>query len=159
MALFGIEGPFWFNHGWLAVNPGAYGAWIPMTAAIVTRPDLRQTVERGVARTTGTLVGVAIASVVAFLLHPLPALLAALVVLFAAASYFLVYVNYAAFAASLTAYVVFLLTLAGTPERAVIGRRVFCTVLGAALAWLGHLLFASVDRGKTSATSSGREVS
>jgi uncharacterized membrane protein YccC len=120
--------------------------WIPMTAAIVTRPDLRQTVERGVARTVGTLVGVAIASAVAFLVHPLPALLAVLVVLFAAASYLLVYVNYAAFAANLTAYVVFLLTLAGAPERAVIARRVFCTVLGAGLAWLGHLLFAGVDR-------------
>jgi len=120
--------------------------WIPMTAAIVTRPELRQTVERGVARTAGTLVGVAIASGVAYLVHPLPALLALLVVLFAAAGYLLVYVNYAAFAASLTAYVVFLLTLAGAPERAVIARRVFYTVLGAGLAWIGHLLFARVER-------------
>ncbi len=130
--------------------------WVPMTAAIVTRPNLRQTVERGVARTVGTLVGVAIATAVAYLLHPLPALLALLVVLFAAASYLLVYVNYAAFAASLTAYVVFLLTLAGAPERAVIARRVFCTVLGAALAWLGHLLFARVERLNVSA---GEDVS
>lgn len=68
---------------------------------------------------------------------------ALLVVLFAAVGYLLLYVNYAAFAASLTAYVVFLLTLAGAPERAVVARRAFCTVLGAGL---GHLLFTSVER-------------
>jgi Fusaric acid resistance protein-like len=123
----------------------ANGYWIPMTAAIVTRPELRQTVERGLGRTIGTLAGAAIATALALLLHPLPALLALLVVLFAAVGYLLLYVNYAAFAASLTAYVVFLLTLAGAPERAVIERRALCTVLGAALAWIGHLLFSGVE--------------
>jgi hypothetical protein len=129
--------------------------WIPMTAAIVTRPELHQTVERGLARTAGTLAGAAIATAAAFLLHPLPWLLALLVVLFAATGYLLLYVNYAAFAASLTAYVVFLLTLAGAPERAVIARRALCTVLGAGLAWLGHVLFASVERRATSLAASG----
>jgi hypothetical protein len=129
--------------------------WIPMTAAIVTRPELRQTFQRGVARTAGTLAGAAIATAAAFLLRPLPGLLALLVVLFAAAGYLLLYVNYAAFAASLTAYVVFLLTLAGAPERAVIARRALCTVLGAGLAWLGHLLFAGVDRAAAGVVPSG----
>ncbi|HXJ21277.1 MAG TPA: FUSC family protein [Polyangia bacterium] len=130
--------------------------WIPMTAAIVTRPELRLTVERGVARTAGTLAGAAIATAAAFLLHPLPWLLALLVVIFAAAAYLLLYVNYAAFAASLTAYVVFLLTLAGAPERAVIARRALCTVLGAGLAWLGHVLFAGVERTANFVPSDGR---
>jgi hypothetical protein len=130
--------------------------WIPMTAAIVTRPELRQTFERGLARTAGTLAGAAIATALAFVLHPLPTLLAALVVLFAAAGYLLLYVNYAAFAGSLTAYVVFLLTLAGAPERAVIARRALCTVLGAGLAWIGHLMFIGVDRA-TAVLPAGRQ--
>ncbi|HVZ89972.1 MAG TPA: FUSC family protein [Polyangia bacterium] len=122
------------------------GYWIPMTAAIVTRPELQQTVERGFARSAGTLAGAAVATAVAYLLHPLPAVLAVLVLLFAAAAYLLLYVNYAAFAASLTAYVVFLLTLAGAPERAVISHRALYTLLGVGFAWLGHALFAGVER-------------
>ena len=47
--------------------------WIPMTAAIVTRPAFRQTVERGVARTAGTLAGAALATLAAWAVHPNPA--------------------------------------------------------------------------------------
>ena len=58
----------------------------------------------------------------------------------------LVFVNYAAFVATLTAYVVFLLALAGAAERTVVVHRALCTLLGAGLAWLGHALFDGVER-------------
>ncbi|HVY39920.1 MAG TPA: FUSC family protein [Polyangia bacterium] len=120
--------------------------WIPMTAAIVTRPAFRQTVERGVARTAGTLAGAAVATVAAWAVHPSPLALSGLVLLFAAASYVLVFVNYAAFVATLTGYVVFLLALAGAGEWTVVEHRALCTLMGAALAWLGHALFDGVER-------------
>jgi hypothetical protein len=122
------------------------GYWIPMTAAIVTRPELHQTFQRGMARIVGTLAGAALATLIALALRPLPSVLAGLALLFAAACYLLVYVNYATFAACLTSYVVFLLALAGAPEAATIPHRVVNTLLGGTIAGLGHAAFAGVGR-------------
>jgi hypothetical protein len=124
----------------------ASGYWIPMTVAIVTRPELHQTFQRGMARVVGTLAGAALATLIALLLRPLPAVLAGLTLLFAAACYLLVYVNYATFAACLTSYVVFLLALAGAPEAATIVHRIVNTLLGGTIAGLGHAAFAGVGR-------------
>jgi Fusaric acid resistance protein-like len=124
---------------WLAV-PNGY--WIPMTAAVVMRPDLPQTVQRGLARMLGTLAGAALATVVAAHLRPSPSMLGVLVVIFAAASHLLVYVNYVAFSVCVTSYVVFLLSLAGLPESAVIAHRVVNTLLGGTVAFVVHAIFA-----------------
>jgi uncharacterized membrane protein YccC len=120
--------------------------WIPITAAIVTRPAFQQTIERGLARTVGTLAGAGVATLAAWAVHPRLAALAVLVLAFAAAAYVLLFVNYAAFAACVTAYVVFLLTMAGAAERTVVTHRLLATVVGAGLAWLGHALFDGVER-------------
>ena len=122
------------------------GYWIPMTAAIVMRPALHQTIERGLARALGTLAGAAIATLIAFALRPLPVLLSVLVLIFAGAAFVLVYVNYAAFAACLTSYVVFLLALAGAAEATVVVHRILNTLIGAGLAFAGHLVFARLER-------------
>jgi hypothetical protein len=128
---------------WLPVG-NSY--WIPVTAAIVTRPELRQTFERGLARSLGTLAGAAIATLVARGLHPHVTALSGLVLVFAAAAYVMLFVNYATFAACVTAYVVFLLTLAGAPEKTLVAHRIVDTLLGAGLAWIGHALFAPAER-------------
>jgi len=120
------------------------GYWIPMTAAIVTRPELQHTIQRGFARMGGTLGGAALATLIAFTLRPLPGVLAALVLLFAGACYYLVYVNYAAFAACLTSYVVFLLALVGAPAPVTIAHRIVNTLIGGALAGLGHAVFVGL---------------
>jgi uncharacterized membrane protein YccC len=49
-------------------------------------------------------------------------------------------VNYAAFAACITAYVIFLLSLAGLPGREVAIHRAEATLIGGALAMLVHSL-------------------
>jgi Fusaric acid resistance protein-like len=122
------------------------GYWIAMTAAIVTRPALKQTLQRGLARILGTLAGAALATVIAYALRPLPSILAVLVLAFAGACYLLVYVNYVAFAACLTSYVVFILALAGAAQAPTIAHRTVNTLLGGALAWFGHLVFAGLER-------------
>jgi hypothetical protein len=121
------------------------GYWVPMTAAIVMRPALHQTIERGLARAVGTLAGAAIATLIAFALRPLPVLLSVLVLIFAGAAFVLVYVNYAAFAACLTSYVVFLLALAGAAEATVVLHRVLNTLIGGGLAFTGHLVFEQLE--------------
>jgi Fusaric acid resistance protein-like len=128
---------------WLAI-PNGY--WIPMTAGVVMRPDFAQTVQRGLARMLGTVAGAALATVVAAHLRPSPPMLALLVVIFAASSHLLVYVNYVAFSVYVTSYVVFLLSLAGLPESAVIAHRVVNTLLGGTVALAVHAIFAHWEK-------------
>jgi hypothetical protein len=115
------------------------GYWLPMTALLVLQPAFRDTVTRGLARIGGTLIGSGLATVIAAALHPGPPTLAVLIVVFAWGCYALLRVNYALFAIGVTAYVVFLLALAGLPEIAVAGHRAAATALGGAFALLAHL--------------------
>lgn len=115
------------------------GYWIPMTTLLVVRPDFFQTLTRGVLRLAGTLIGAGIAGLIAREFHPSPPALAALIVFFAWWAYSLLSVNYALFTLNLTAYIVFLLALAGLPPAAVVDRRALFTLLGGALGLLAYL--------------------
>jgi hypothetical protein len=128
---------------WLAL-PNGY--WIPMTAGVVMRPEFAQTLQRGLARMLGTVAGAALATLVAAHLRPSPTILAVLVVIFASSSHLLVYVNYVAFSVCVTSYVVFLLSLAGLPENAVIAHRVANTLLGGTVALAVHAVFAHGEK-------------
>ena len=137
----------------LATSAAAYrylgvpnGYWIPMTAAIVMRPALVQTFQRGLARVLGTLAGAALATLIASTLRPQLWVLLALVVIFVFACYLLIYVNYAVFAVCLTSYVVFLLALAGLPETDLIKHRMVSTLLGGGIAWIVHAIFSPLER-------------
>jgi Fusaric acid resistance protein-like len=128
---------------WLAL-PNGY--WIAMTAGVVMRPDFAQTLQRGLARMLGTVAGAALSTVVAAHLRPSPPILAVLVVIFASLSHLFVYVNYVAFSVCVTSYVVFLLSLAGLPENAVIAHRVVNTLLGGSVALAVHAIFAHWEK-------------
>ncbi len=140
---------------WLA-TPNAY--WIPMTAAIVMKGTLQQTFQRGLARIVGTLAGAALATLLAAILRPDPWVLAALVVLFTGLSYLMIYVNYVTFAVCLTAYVVFLLALAGLPESAVIAHRSMSTILGGAIALAIHAVFSPAEKNACGADTPVRRL-
>lgn len=103
--------------------------WIQMTAAVVTCPELRQTVERGLARTAGTLAGAAIATLVAGPLHPHGAALSGLSWSSPPSPTLMLFVNYVTFAVCVTAYVAFLLTLAGAAHGSLVAHRIASTVL------------------------------
>ena len=120
--------------------------WIPMTTLIVLRPAFEQTMERGVARVVGTLMGATIATIIVRLAHPGGWALAGGVVLFVWASYTLLNVNYAYFTVFLTAYVVFLLSLAGLSPRPLVEHRVAFTAIGGGLAFITHLIWANKIR-------------
>lgn len=140
---------------WLSAQ-NAY--WIPMTALIVMRPTLQETVQRGIARTTGTIIGAALATLIVTEFSSGPRFLVAGTVAFAWISYALVYVNYAYFATSLTAYVVFLLSLAGLREQPLVVHRLMFTALGGSLNFAGYLLAAYLSRATVKAFNKSRSL-
>ncbi|HEY7928707.1 MAG TPA: FUSC family protein [Steroidobacteraceae bacterium] len=110
------------------------GYWAPMTALIVMRPDLAQTWSRVTQRILGTLIGAGLATLAAEALRPTPGWVVALSVLFAWSAYGSRTTHYGLFTASITGAVVFLLSLAGTPEPLNALHRLMATALGALLA-------------------------
>jgi len=120
--------------------------WVPMTALLVLKPDLQQTLSRGFARIAGTLIGAAIATLIAATLRPDPPVLVVLVLVSAALCYTLLNVNYAAYAIAITAYVAFLLALVGLPELTVVRLRVTNTALGGLCAFFGHFLLRAPQK-------------
>jgi uncharacterized membrane protein YccC len=105
------------------------------------RPDFQDTLQRSLGRIGGTLLGAIIATVLSAVLAPGPVALAVLVALFAFLAYGTLRLNYGVFSFFLTAYVVFLLALAGLGERQVAGERVISTLIGAAFALAAHIDF------------------
>lgn len=107
--------------------------WLPLTAALILRPDYASTLHRGVGRLAGTLVGVAFASAVVDLIHPGHWVGIALMLAGAwlAAAAFLA--NYAIFAFAITVYVVLSISTAGAAHATAL-QRLEATFLGVFLA-------------------------
>ncbi len=155
----GLDSPFGRHAARMAVTLGIAmavarlgplqrGYWVPMTALLVLRPDFRTTFTRGVARIVGTLLGAVLATVIVTELHPSQNLDADLAILFAALGYFVFGLNYAVYTATVTAYVVFLLALIGTPEHDAVVTRALATLVGAALAALAYLAWPTWESGR-----------
>jgi uncharacterized membrane protein YccC len=122
------------------------GYWLALTTVLILRPEFAITFTRGVARATGTLLGVAIATGIAVATSPHGWLL----VVFVAASVWLsgalFNASYALFSIAITGVVVFLLegidrNPVGTGED-----RLLSTVLGAALALLSYAVWPTWGR-------------
>jgi uncharacterized membrane protein YccC len=129
-----------------------------MTALLVLKPGLADTASRAIARMLGTVVGAWLCSVVVVHFAPPPAALAALTVLFAWLAYATLNVNYAMFAAFLTGYIVFLLSLAQLPGAEIAQRRALCTAVGGAIA-LAVRLVVIRRRSRASQRSASRTQS
>ncbi len=112
----------------------ASGYWIPMTALLVLRPGIADTVSRAIARTLGTVAGAWLISIFVAHFTPSPVALVGFTILFTWLSYGTLNVNYALFALCLTGYIVFLLSLDNLPEIEIAHRRAVCTVIGGSLA-------------------------
>jgi uncharacterized membrane protein YccC len=126
-----------FNHAVVI----AHGYWLGLTALVVLRPDFLSTVTRAGARVTGTLAGGAAATLVAALIRPGPGPLVILVGVCALGAYTLIQVNYAVFAAFLTALVAFLVAFTGLPAVTAVGYRSGFTIAGGLLALAAYALW------------------
>jgi uncharacterized membrane protein YccC len=122
------------------------GYWAPMTLLILLKPAFRDTLKRGVQRIFGTLGGAGVATLAAAYLRPAEALTAALITASAFGAYTLLRVNYLAYSVCITAYIAFMLTLAGIPEPVVAVNRVVGTVAGGVAALAVHSAWTASER-------------
>ncbi|MEU0985771.1 FUSC family protein [Streptomyces sp. NPDC005953] len=118
-----------------------HGYWAPMTSVMVMRPDFSQTYSRSVARFGGTLVGVGLATAVEQVAHPGVAISCALAILCAFGMYLVMRTGYVASNICTSAYVVFLLGMAGEEAGQTVPERVLLTLLGGLLAMLAYALY------------------
>jgi uncharacterized membrane protein YccC len=122
------------------------GYWAPLTLLILLKPAFRDTFKRGVQRIFGTLGGAGLATLAAAFLRPSEALTAALITVSAFGAYTLLRVNYLAYSVCITAYIAFMLSLAGVPEPVVALNRVIGTIAGGVAALMVHSAWSASER-------------
>jgi uncharacterized membrane protein YccC len=123
-----------------------HGYWAALTILIVLRPDYTSTLQRGLQRAAGTVLGAGVGVATVLLAHfGNDVLLIAIgVSLFAAYAVFPV--NYLFFAVFLTDFVVVLLYLAGLPADQTALDRLLGTAVGASLALAAYILWPTWER-------------
>ena len=132
-----------------------HGYWLPMTAAIVLRPDFAATLNFGLLRVLGTVLGLILTTV---LLHITPnepwAHLALMAVLCMAFRY-LAAAHYGVAVAALTGTVVILLSFNGVSPGAAVIDRVVNTALGCGMALVAYMVWPTWERGRARAALAG----
>jgi hypothetical protein len=118
-----------------------HGYWIPLTILFVLRAEREETDRRLVLRAVGTLVGLALATGLAFAFDGTEPWIAIVLAISAALSFGLITVQYALFTAAITTYVVLLTDTLGEARLDAAGQRVIGTVVGIAIAWLAFRIF------------------
>jgi uncharacterized membrane protein YccC len=120
--------------------------WLPMTVAIVLKPDFASTFSRGVLRLAGTFAGLIFATA---LFHLLPAAPAAQVAAIAALMFVLRCwgpANYGIFVTAVTGMIVLLIAMAGVSPKEVIAARGLNTAIGGAIALTAYWLWPTWER-------------
>ena len=120
--------------------------WLPMTVAIVLKPDFASTFSRGVLRLAGTFAGLVFAT---GLFHLLPAAPAAQVAAITALMFVLRCwgpANYGIFVTAVTGMIVLLIAMAGVSPKEVIAARGLNTAIGGAIALAAYWLWPTWER-------------
>jgi uncharacterized membrane protein YccC len=131
-----------------------HGYWLPMTAAIVLRPDFAATFNFGLLRVLGTILGLVVTTA---LLHITPndawthlALMAVLCMAFR----YLATAHYGIAVAALTGTVVIFLSFEGVHSGTAMLDRVLNTALGSGMALLAYVIWPTWERGRARAALS-----
>jgi len=120
--------------------------WLPLTVAVVLKPDFSSTFSRGLLRLMGTFAGLGIATL---LFHVLPRTLPVEIGLIMAATFILRWTgpaHYGVLAVSVSELVVLLVALTGVQPEQVIMARARNTALGGILALLAYALWPTWER-------------
>ncbi len=120
--------------------------WIPMTIAIVLKPDFTTTFSRGVLRLAGTFAGLVLATVLFHLMAPTAAVQVVLIGLFVFLLRWVGGANYGIFVTAVSALVVLLVALTGVAPKQVIAARGLNTLVGGSLALLAYLAWPTWER-------------
>jgi uncharacterized membrane protein YccC len=120
--------------------------WLPMTIAIVLKPDFTSTFSRGVLRLAGTFAGLALATVLLHFIHP--SLMGQVLVI----AFFMFLLrcigpaNYGILVIAVSGLVVFLVGLTGVAAETVISARAINTTVGGLLALAAYWLWPTWER-------------
>jgi uncharacterized membrane protein YccC len=125
--------------------------WIPMTIAIVLKPDFAGTFARGVLRVAGTMAGLALATLLFRLVHTGVTADIALMALFTLLLRWYGPANYGIFVIVVSALVVLLIAVTGVAPGTVIAARAMNTALGGTLALLAYAIWPTWERTQTRA--------
>ena len=118
-----------------------HGVWIPMTAAIVLKPDFGGTLRFGVLRVAGTFVGLLLTTLLAHYAMQEVGLRLLFMALLCVGFRLLAQVNYGIGVAMLTGMVVLLLSFKGMAPADAIQARLIGTTLGSGLALVAYALW------------------
>ncbi len=122
--------------------------WLPMTVAIVLKPDFAATFSRGLLRLAGTFAGLVFATA---LFHVLPASAIWQVAAITALMFVLRCwgpANYGIFVTAVTGMIVLLIAMVGAPPKEVMAARGLNTAIGGAIALLAYWLWPTRERGR-----------
>ena len=120
--------------------------WVPMTIAIVLKPDFTATFSRGVLRLAGTFIGLVFATALFHMLSPGIGAQVALIGLLAFILRCYGPANYAILVAAVTALVVLIFAVVGVAPREVMAARGVSTVLGGLIALLAYWIWPTWER-------------
>ena len=124
--------------------------WLPMTIALVLKPEFTATFTRGLLRIAGTIVGLVLATELFHLLNPGVILQVILIFVFVFLMRWLGPANYGIFGIAVSALIVLLLAIAGVPPKDVIWARGINTVAGGLLALLAYWLWPTWEHTRVS---------
>lgn len=124
--------------------------WLPMTIALVLKPEFTATFTRGLLRIAGTILGLLLATALFHLFNPGVVLQVVLIFVLVFLLRWLGPANYGIFGIAVSALIVFLLAIGGVPPKDVIWARGVNTALGGALALLAYWLWPTWERARVS---------
>ncbi|MEZ2419505.1 FUSC family protein [Luteibacter sp. RCC_6_2] len=123
-----------------------HGYWLPMTAAIVLRPDFAATFNFGLLRVVGTVLGLMLTTFVLRLTPDVAWAHIAVMGVLCVAFRYLAGAHYGIAVAALTGTVVVLLSFEGVDPFSAMSDRVLNTALGSGLALIAYVLWPSWER-------------
>ncbi|TPG10775.1 FUSC family protein [Rhodanobacter glycinis] len=128
-----------------------HGYWLPMTAAIVLRPDFAATFNFGLQRVLGTVLGLVLTTVLLHITPDEPWAHLALMAVLCMAFRYLATAHYGIAVAALTGTVVILLSFEGVNPGLAVSDRVINTALGCGMALLAYVAWPTWERGRARA--------
>ncbi|HET7663197.1 MAG TPA: FUSC family protein [Rhodanobacteraceae bacterium] len=125
-----------------------HGYWLPMTAAIVLRPDFGSTLNFGLLRVLGTILGLILTTALLYLSPDSAWAHLVLMTVLCFAFRYLAGAHYGVAVAALTGTVVILLAFEGVTPGVSVNARVLNTALGSGLALLAYIVWPTWEHGR-----------
>jgi uncharacterized membrane protein YccC len=120
--------------------------WLPMTIAVVLKPDFTTTISRGILRLAGTFGGLILATILYHALPPSAFTQLLLVGVFTFMMRSLGPANYGVFSVAISGLIVFLIAETGVPPAQVISERALNTAAGGCFALAAYALWPTWER-------------